>query len=285
VRRLIINADDFGLTSGVNRAIADAHSRGVLTSATLMANVKALTEAIQLSASTPRMGVGCHVVLVDGTPVAPAAAVASLMIPSGARFRDGAGSLGVAAWAGKVDPEHITTETRGQIRKLQAAGISLTHVDTHKHVHIFPAILRGVVQAARECGVHAIRNPFEPLRFSQIFHGGSTKRWLQVQALSVYAKQFRKTVEEFGLKTPDGCLGVVATGALNRTFFRDLIENCPDGTWELVCHPGYADQDLNLVRTRLRESRAVERELLISPEAREILERERIELISYRDLA
>jgi hopanoid biosynthesis associated protein HpnK len=288
VRRLIINADDFGLTSGVNRAILEAYTGGVLTSATLMANAAAFNEAVHLASLTRQFEVGCHVVLVDGAPV-----MGSLQVPTlidqhngrGVRFRDGAGSLGLAAWAGRVNLNHIAAEATAQIGRLQASGIRLTHLDTHKHVHMFPKVLRALIWAAQACGVGAIRNPFEPLRFAQFVHKlGSRKRWLQVRTLNSLGREFRRTVRQAGMVTPDGSLGIVATGSLDHTLFRDLVENCPEGTWELVCHPGYADRDLDSIPTRLRQSRARELEVLTSTAARDLLKHQQIELISYRDL-
>ena len=248
VRRLIINADDFGLTSGVNRAILEAYTSGVVTSATLMANAAAFDEAVHLASFTDQFEVGCHVVLVDGAPIMGTRQVPTLMDQRngrGVRFRKGAGSFGLAAWAGRVDPKHIAAEATAQIGKLQASGIRLTHLDTHKHVHMFPKVLRALFWAAQACGVRAIRNPFEPLRFAQFVHKlGSRKRWLQVRILNSLAAEFRRTVQQAGMVTPDGSLGIVATGSLDHALFRDLIENCPEGTWELVCHPGYADTEI-----------------------------------------
>jgi predicted glycoside hydrolase/deacetylase ChbG (UPF0249 family) len=130
--------------------------------------------------------------------------------------------------------------------------------------------------------VRAIRNPFEPLRLEQ-FRAGR-KRWLQVRTLGLLARNFREKTRQAGMVTPDGSLGVVATGTLDHAAFRDLVENCPEGTWELVCHPGYADRDLSNIKTRLRQSRALELEVLTSTAAHDLLQHEGIELISYRDL-
>jgi hopanoid biosynthesis associated protein HpnK len=285
VRRLIINADDFGLTPGVNRAILAAYTGGLVTSTTLMANAAAFDEAVHLAALTDQFEVGCHVVLVDGAPILGTQQVSSLIDHSqGARFRAGAGSLGLASWAGRINPQHITAEATAQMSKLKAAGIRITHIDTHKHVHVFPRVLEALVLAAQACGVRAIRNPFEPLRLNQLARKGDGKRWLQVKALSVLAGKFREIVGKAGMITPDGSLGIIATGSLNHASFRDLMENCPQGTWELVCHPGYVDRDLGNIRTRLRESRALELEVLTSTMARDLLEHEEIELISFRDL-
>lgn len=287
MRRLIINADDFGLTAGVNRAILETYTGGIVTSATLMANGAGFGEAVQLASSNDGFEVGCHVVLVDGAPVLGGRQVPSLIDAHpgfGTYFRDGAGSLALASWTGHVDPRDIAAEAAAQIGKLQGQGIAVTHIDTHKHVHMFPKVLNGVISAAQACGVRGIRNPFEPLRFRQLLGKGSGKRWLQVRALGMLAGKFRETIQRAGMITPDGSLGIVATGSLDHDVFRDLIEHCPEGTWELVCHPGYVDHELGNIRTRLRQSRALEVEVLTSDGARDWLQQQGIELISYRDL-
>jgi predicted glycoside hydrolase/deacetylase ChbG (UPF0249 family) len=110
------------------------------------------------------------------------------------------------------------------------------------------------------------------------------KRFLEVQLLGTFAAGFREKVDKFGLRTPDGSFGVVSTGALDLELFQAIMNVIPEGTWEFVCHPGYNDADLASVRTRLKESRKKELDVLISPEAREALESRGIELISYRDL-
>jgi chitin disaccharide deacetylase len=102
--------------------------------------------------------------------------------------------------------------------------------------------------------------------------------------LSRLGKPFRKSVTRAGMLTPDGTVGIVATGAMDARLFESIVNRLPEGTWELVCHPGYNDAELGSIRTRLRESRAEELRLLTSPEAREILTRSGVQLMSYRDL-
>jgi len=287
VRRLIVNADDFGLTHGVNRAIVEAHEHGVVTSATLMANGPAFEDAIQCAKSNARLSVGCHVVLVDGLPVLGGGKTPSLSnkkAPDG-RFRESVIRFVLRAISGRIDADEIEAEATAQIRKLQAAGIAVSHLDTHKHTHIFPTVLRPLLRAARTCGVPAVRNPFGPLHLSTLAKRPSLwKQSSKVTALSCLGRTFRRSIADAGLLTPDGTVGIVATGALDGRLFESIVDSLPEGTWELVCHPGYNDAELASIRTRLRESRAVELRLLTSSEAREILARSGVQLISYRDL-
>jgi hopanoid biosynthesis associated protein HpnK len=291
VRRLIINADDFGLTPGVNRAILEAHQHGIVSSATLMANGQAFTEAVGVARSAPRLGVGCHVVLVDGSPVLDKTQVQSLLQPGAAttgdpQFREGISKFGGLALLGRLAADEIEAEATAQIRKLQSSGIKVTHLDSHKHTHLFPQVLRPLLQAAKNCGIRAIRNPFERIQGSQLAASPSLwKRWVEVGILRSLARQFREAVQQAGIFTPDGTLAIIATGALNERLLHLMVENLPDGTWELVCHPGYNDADLQRVHTRLRESREQELRILTSQATRDLLAANGIEMVSFRELA
>jgi chitin disaccharide deacetylase len=287
VRRLIINADDFGLTQGVNRAILEAHCNGVVTSSTLMANGQAFNDAIERVKSASRLSVGCHVVLVDGLPVLGRRHASTLSDKNAGdgRFRENLSGMALRTLVGSIDPDEIEAEVTAQIRKLQAAGVVVSHLDTHKHTHIFLRVLRPLLRAARACGVLAVRNPFGPVRFSILAkYPRLWKRCGQVAVLNRLGGSFRKSVADAGVLTTDGTVGVVGTGAMDLNLFEVIIDSLPEGTWEFVCHPGYNDAELDNIRTRLRESRAEELRLLTSPEAREILARSGVQLISYRDL-
>ncbi len=286
MRRLIVNADDFGFTSGVNRAIVDAHSHGVVTSSTLMANGAAFEEAARLTKTVPKLSIGCHVVLIDGQPVLGAEQLPSLT--SGSRFRDGLFTFAARAISGHIDADEIAAEAMAQIRKIQSSGVVVSHVDTHKHTHLFPKILRPLLRAAAACGIRALRNPFGPrllLRSSDLLtRPGLWARYAELSVLGRFAGKFREAVDREGFTTPDGTLGIVVTGALDETLFRAIARTIPPGTWEFVCHPGYNDADLQVAETRLRESRETELHVLTLPAAREMLLQEGIELISYRHL-
>ena len=286
-RRLIINADDFGLTGGVNRAIVEAHARGVVTSATLMATGAAFDDAIARAKENPRLSVGCHVLLVDGTPASRAAALPSLV--NGDQFQNSLARFAHAALRGRLNASEITVEVAAQIQKLQKAGVEVSHVDTHKHSHMFPPVLRPLLEAARQCGVRAVRNPFAPLKPLAWAHLARRPRlwtrYSEVRALRGFFAGFRRTVAEMGMRTTDGSFGVLGTGALDEKLFASICGCIPEGTWEFVCHPGYNDAALSGVRTRLRASREAELKILTSADAKQTLERHGIEPISYRELS
>lgn len=285
MRRLIINADDFGLTAGVNRAIADANRSGVLTSATMMANARAFAEAAALAKSQPSLKTGCHVVLIDGDPVS--AKLPSLTNGS-TRFRTSLKQFAVAAVRRQISVDEIQQEAEAQIRKIQSQGITLTHIDSHKHTHMFPHVLRPVLRAAKACGIKAVRNPFEPLRaWPHNAVLGTPALWLRsagVTAFQMFAGEFRSAIKEEGMLSTDGTVGIAATGKLDQKMLLRILTALPEGTWELVCHPGYSDSDLQAAGTRLTASRETELAALISGETKDALKRQKIELISYAKL-
>jgi predicted glycoside hydrolase/deacetylase ChbG (UPF0249 family) len=295
VRRLIVNADDFGMTAGINRAIAEAQRNGIVTSATLMANSRAFDQAATMARSLASEGshfsVGCHVVLLDGEPLLPPARIGSLLQPganNGSHFRVNLNDFVLASFRGKLRPDEIEAEAGAQIERLQAAGIEPSHFDTHKHAHMFPAVLRPLLRAARTRNVPAVRNPFGqvwPLPLGDVLRRHRLwKRFAQLNTLRRFEAKFREEVKAHGLRTTDGSLAVLVTGLLDLKLFSKIVDNIPEGTWEFVCHPGYNDAELASVRTRLRESRARELALLTSLGAREALRRQGIELITYREL-
>lgn len=278
--RLIVNADDFGLTSGVNRAIAELHKAGVVTSASLMAREAATEEAIDLARSMPTLGVGCHIDLVDGAPVLPADKVPTLIDRKTGRFP---GSLGVflpMLFTGRIRSAEIEAEAAAQIAVLKRKGLRLTHVDTHKHTHVFSAVLRPVLRAARAAGIRAIRHPFEPAWAVHATPRASFVRMAEITALRALGPRFRRTLLREGFATTDGTIAMAGTGSLDASGLRSLLQKLPSGTWELVTHPGYNDADLAKVDTRLRDSRDVERQALQA-----IREFPAIELASFACLA
>jgi predicted glycoside hydrolase/deacetylase ChbG (UPF0249 family) len=295
VRRLIVNADDFGLTSGVNRAILEAQGHGIVTSATLMAGAGAFNEAADLARSLVAQGavfsVGCHVVLLDGEPLLPPNRVPTLLqsgVKNGSQLRDSLGQFVIASFRHKLNPDEIEAEAIAQMERIQGAGLQVSHFDTHKHAHMFPAVLRPLLRAARARNVGAVRNPFGqvwPIPLANLVRTRQAwKRLAQLNALRSFAAGFRREVAAQGLRTTDGSLGVSVTGVLDLKLFTAIVESIPEGTWEFVTHPGYNDAALDKVQTRLRQSRERELHLLTSPEAKELLKREAIELISYREL-
>lgn len=296
MKRLIVNADDFGLTKGVNRAIALLHQGGSLTSATLMANGSAFEDAVEIAKQQSTLEVGCHVVLVDGFPSSAPSEVPTLLDrgSSGAFFYTSPGRFALALYAGKIREQDIEREAVAQIRKLQRAGIHVSHLDTHKHTHMFPRVLWPLVRAAEITGVRAIRNPFEARDHISSrglglpgLHRGKTpiKRGIQVGVLSAMRSTFQQMIRNSVIRTTDGALGVIVTGTLSfEERLKEILDRLPQGTWELVCHPGFADNDLDAIKTRLRASRVIEMSALKKLISHRNLLNRGIELSDFEDL-
>jgi len=278
--RLIVNADDFGLTGGVNKAIVELHKAGVLTSTTLMAKAAATAQAIALAQATPSLGVGCHVVLVDGEPILEPRAIPTLADAQTGRLSPTLGGFLKRLLTGRIGSADIEAEAAAQIALLQSQGVRLTHIDAHKHTHMFPAVLRPVLRAARAAGIRNVRNPFEPAWSLRATPGAPWVRRSQVRLLRVFEPAFRRIVAEEGFTTTDGALGVLATGTLDAATVTSLLNAVPPGCYELVAHPGYNDADLACAHTRLLAAREVEQAALIAVRSFPSLE-----LVSFASLA
>ena len=242
MRRLIVNADDFGMTTGINRAIVEGAEQGIITSSTLMATSRAFDDAVrralELKINKPKFSLGCHVVLLDGEPLLPAERVSSLRESHDAgnevQLRANLSGFSRAALTGKLNPEEIEAEADAQFGRIQAAGIELSHFDCHKHAHMFPSVLKPLLRAAKSRGIRAVRNPFGrlfPLPFGRLLR--SPKLWTRLAEMNVlrnFAASFRREVQKHGLRTPDGSVGVLVTGALDPSYFTCIAENLPEGT-------------------------------------------------------
>jgi len=280
--RLILNADDFGLTPGVNRAIAELHTAGALASATLMANGAAFDDAVNIAHRQPTLGVGCHIVLTDGIPLSPPETIPTLLGPDGKTFRPSLASFFFAVLTGRVDEADIAREAQAQIARLQQNGITPTHLDTHKHTHILPAVASPILAVAERLGIPSIRNPFEPA-WSIALGKSPLLRRLQLGIISRLRPRFLALpqIRDGRVVTTDGTLGISATGNLNAETLTKTLTAMPEGLWELVCHPGYNDRDLDAITTRLRDTREIERAAMLATFTGESANRFNIELIHY----
>jgi hopanoid biosynthesis associated protein HpnK len=287
MKEVILNADDFGLTPGVNEGIVRAHREGILSSTTLMANGLAFTEAVALAKQNPKLGVGCHLVLIGGKPVAPAEKVRSLIDRNG-NLPATLPSFVAKVTSGKIGKDEIATELRAQIEKIRAAGIEPTHVDTHKHTHAHPRVLSIVCHVAKECGINRIRQPIESLRNSwQTTAGerkGTSTQVVAAAAVRSIAPKFRATLKKFGMTTPQHFLGLAMTGRVGPETLRKMIESLADGSTEIMFHPGVYDDALAETGTRLLMARELELKALTDKSVRDTFAERGVRIISYREL-
>jgi len=266
-KRLIVNADDFGFTPGVNRGILAAHRDGILTATTLMANGQAFDHAVRLAHDAPSLDVGCHLVLISGRSLLPPFNPLPATMPQLLR-----------ALAARRIP--VYDELAAQVRKILAAGLHPTHLDTHKHTHLAPPVLDAVARIAEEFDIRWVRRPFDlPLT------SASGVTWLKRAAsgsLQLLRGRFHRVLARHGCRTTDHFAGFQITGHFRAPELAQLLGNLPDGLTEFMCHPGYCEADLLQARTRLKESRERELEALIAPEVRASLVRAGVELVNYR---
>jgi hopanoid biosynthesis associated protein HpnK len=287
MKRLIFNADDFGMTRGVNEGIVRAHRDGVLTSATLMANGLAFEDAVRKALENPKLGVGCHLVLVGGKPVAPPDTVQSL-IDSQGNLPDSLASFVARVTAGRIKTDEIECELKAQIEKIRSAGIVPTHLDTHKHTHAHPRVMEVVGKVAREFGISKIRRPIEDLRDSwettRGENSGVSKQIVAAGAVRVVASRFEAIAEKHRLSCPDHFLGLAMTGQLGPAALRRMAESVQEGSTEIMLHPGICDADLAASGSRLQQQRQTELDGLLDRGVREAFSQREIHLISYREL-
>jgi chitin disaccharide deacetylase len=272
MKRLIINADDFGLAPGVNRAIVELQRAGALSSTTLMATAPYFSPAVYLAFAQPALSVGCHIVLVDGSPLLRPDEVPSLLDPrrpAAVSLRPTVGSFLRDLMRGRIREQEIQAEAIAQIRRIQLSGVTVSHIDSHKHIHAFPRALAPLLRAAKHCGVDCVRNPFEPWWSLRATRVASAWRRAQLHAMRSQRRAWARLIKEYGMLTADGSIGVLATGTLDEQALRSMLQAMPGGTWELVCHPGYRDRALEQAHTRLLSSRETERSALLEviPEA------------------
>ncbi len=290
IRRLIINADDFGLSPGVNAGIIAGHTDGLLTSTTLMANGDAFDDAVALAHAHPTLSVGCHLVLLGGKPVAPAPLVASLVGPDGA-FSDDFGMFLRNLIGGRLKREEIVTEFSAQVEKILSAGIAPTHLDSHKHSHAHPTVLGALLDVADRYRIPAIRRPFERTWHAPLETLGSggvktyAKQQLTRLILARYARDFDRCVRGRAVRVPDHFFGFAHTGLLTPKLLVYLLHRLPPGVSEVMCHPGRLDAGLDQSRTRLKASRVRELDALTAPEVRAAAAAAGVEPIGFRALA
>ena len=289
MRNLIVNADDLGWTAGVNRGIAEAHRNGIVTSTSLLANGSAFDDGVRISSELPRLGVGVHLNLSDGKPVAPTAEVKSLLNKAG-EFAGGPEALLFRLTAKSLDADEVENEWDAQIRKVQAAGIHATHLDGHKHVQMLPGLFGVALRLAKKHGIAAVRVSHESSSLRAALSGGGEsagvllKQGAQARGLKLLARDAREMAEHAGVETADYFCGIAQTGVLSKKGVQQLLEKLPEGTTELMCHPGYADADLENSATRLQQSRQTELEILTDKSIRKTVADLGIRLINYEEI-
>jgi hopanoid biosynthesis associated protein HpnK len=291
VKNLIVNADDLGWSDGVNRGIAEAHRNGIVTSASLLANGAAFLAAVELARAMTGIGVGVHLNLSDGVPSAEPETVTSLLNDAG-EFAGSPEGLLLRVARRAVELGEVEREWDAQIALVRDTGIAPTHLDGHKHVHMLPGLFEIALRLAKRHGIAAIRvaNEESSLRTAlgtgREQHTGIVMRQgVQARGLKLLARDAREIAERAGIAAADYFCGIAQTGELTREGVERLLRSLPEGTTELMVHPGYLDEKLKKSATRLRESREEEVRILTDTRIRNVVASEGIRLIDYSFVA
>ena len=276
--RLIVNADDFGIAEAVNRGIVEAHDRGIVTSTSIMAGGAAFAHAADLARSRPGLDIGVHLTLTELEPLVRGAGAATLLGADG-RFLPHVTQLAARAARGGLDPAAVRAELEAQIRRVLDAGLAVSHLDGHQHVHVLPGVAPVVADLAAEFGIPAVRHPAERVRGYMLRRWRGVKRLAEQVALSCVAaaSPLRR------LKHADEFAGFFFGGRLDESNLAVILASLPrHGTAEIMCHPG-AD-DMRAESATWQYAWAAERAALMSPRIRALLEARGTRLVSYREL-
>ena len=279
MKKVIINADDFGLCRPVNEGIVKAHRQGILTSATLMTNTPGFDEAVALARQNPKLGVGVHLNIVRGRPLSPPEDIPGLLGPDG-RFSAKPALIVRKIATRRIAPGEIERELRAQIEKALASGLVLTHLDSEKHIHAFPPVFRIVIRLAREYGFRRVRFIRE-LRPSR--HVGQA---VKAAFLSACCARMRGEIRAAGLVYAGAFYGISNSGRMNAAALRRILRRVRDGSAEVMVHPGFQTPELFELESEVGRyyiNRFRERELraLLDPGLRPLVRRLGLSLVDF----
>jgi chitin disaccharide deacetylase len=240
LRYAVINGDDFGFSEGVNSAIIQAHTQGVLTSTSLMVTGAAFEQAVDLARSHPSLGVGLHLTLVCGRSALPAQAVPHLVDHNGF-FSDSPGLAGLKYQFNRAARRELRLEIRAQLEKFRQTGLPLSHVDGHLHLHVHPVVISILIELSAEFGIRVIRLPFEELCLALKLD--STGWVAKVMGWAVFA-QLRRLAQpqltKAGIAVIERVYGLLQSGDMTEAYLMGLIPGIRANWVEIYLHPAIA---------------------------------------------
>ncbi len=270
-RRLIVNADDFGLSRSVNEAVVRAHREGILTTASLMVNERGCNEAVKLAEENPRLGVGLHLTLLMGHSALPPEKIPGLVNPRG-EFSNKPVAAGFRYFFRRNLREQLRAEIHAQFEKFHATGLLLDHVNGHLHLHLHPTVFRILMEDAPRLGLQHLRLTRDCLSRSRRMTRG---HWFyRVSHAAIYewlSNRARKPLCQRGIKHAQISFGLLQNARVNEEYILKLLPELPPGDSELYSHPS------------LDEFKH-EFDALVSPRVKELVKRLGVKLIRYRDL-
>ena len=271
IRRLIVNADDFGLSASVNEAVVRAHREGVLTSASLMVNEPGADEAVKLAKENPRLGIGLHLTLLLGHSALPPERIPDL-INARSEFASRPARTGWNYFFQRRLRPQLRAEIHAQFEKFRATGLSLDHVNGHLHLHLHPVIFSILMEDSQELGLRHLRLTRDCLARSLKMSRGQW--WYRLSHTAIYAWLSRRAhapLRQRGIQHAQITFGLLQTARVDEAYVLKLLPELPTGDSELYSHPS--------VDNFKHEFTA-----LISPRVRESVQELGIELIRYQDL-
>jgi hopanoid biosynthesis associated protein HpnK len=270
MKRLIVTADDFGLTEAVNEGVERAHRDGVLTSASLMVAGAAAADAIRRAKALPDLRVGLHLVVIEGPAASPPDEIPDL-VDAGGRFPRDQLRLGLSYAFRPAVRAQLAAEIRAQFTAYAATGLKLDHADAHKHMHLHPVVGRLMLRIGREFGLRAVRVPAEPPAVGS-------------RTLHAWSRLFRGQARRAGMVTTDAVFGLAWSGHMTADRLLRLIPLLPDGVSEIYCHPA-SRRDAVIDALMPGYEHEAELAALVDPRVRAMLQQQNIVLTGYGDLS
>jgi chitin disaccharide deacetylase len=277
LKKLIVNADDLGLTPGVNRGVLRAFQDGIVTSASLLVTGSAFDDAVALARQNPKLDVGLHVTLVEEQAILGREVLPTLVNETG-RFPRTSGEFFRRAFFGRINWEEVECEIAAQIARFQKTGLRLSHLDSHQHLHMFPPVFKIVRRLTHGMDNVWIRNPAGLWRKSPSVRMG---RWIQRLGLNLICLSARALHDPPLPQMLDGMYGFEVSGCLTRSALEQILRKIPDGVYELICHPGEEDADTWRRYRHWGYRWAEELQALTAPETRVVLKEQGIALTSF----
>ena len=271
--RLVVTADDFGLSPEVNEAVLAASRGGILTAASLMVGAPAWEDAVAMARAEPGLKVGLHLTLVHGLPVLPASEIPDLVDGSG-RLRTDMASVGAAIFFSRRVRSQAQAECRAQFERFAGTGLAFDHVNGHNHFHIHPSVAEITARLAREFGVPAVRVPFQPWRGLP-----AAQAWTAL-VMAPWTAAARRRFEAEGLRTNDELHGLFETGAMDEAAWLRVAGRLGGGVAEVYCHPATASAGV-LSEQMPGYRHSDELAALLSPRVRNALEAAGVRRMSF----
>ncbi len=290
-RLAIVVADDFGVSPGVNRGVIEAYEAGVVTTASLLANLPGFEDAVERARARPGLAVGFHLNLTFGRPVSPAEEVRSLVDAEGAFWRFPAW---LRRWAsGRIDPDHVRRECMAQARRIADAGLAMGHGDAHQLLDALPVVRRALAETLRAFGVPAVRPLRERPRLADLralnLPGPAWAAWpkriAKFAGMRMLSAGSTAAYRRAGLWTPERCVGLFIGGGQDLNGYLRLFRSLPAGVSEVCAHPAYVDEGLRATPFKFVAARETELRALTHPALRRVIEQEGIELSTYPSCA